>query len=469
MSDTEMKKKKERFIIFARILLKYLEGHDQQVAARVKNVINDCVARNKRRERGYESVTSSMRDRLKKIVNETYWKRAEVYTERYYKQKLKQEHQKDNMKKIDQAKKQNQQLSQIQTKHQRMNPNTLPKSNPVFQQPRKPSAPTSKAQIPPKTAPPTQPTRKMEKPQTQKTVPEEYKTHMDKVDHISDLDWQTTALTMGPNYRVDVSEEQRRLMYTEQNLDTETAPNSFLKGWGTRNVLSVRGAWARVRLPEYNAAMNEENPRVGGVQALPAPPDRPPRNVVVPPLAKWHNEETAENDKVLALMSEGLQIYLKKVLEKAVFCARQRHNVDGVRLWLQQVVATEEQPLSLRLGCDTTRQIAQATGNAAMACKRMEEAIEQKSHHIPSFHEALESSVSMGQLSMVPKLSKAVTAAEIGGKRSFEVYGGKKAHDPPLGTLPKKAKLELSDIEQAQFLEPRRSDSAATLASSILF
>ena len=75
--EREMKKQKERFLIFTRVLLKYLENKDPALHGSVKAIIKDCAERNKRGERGYESVTASMRARLKEVVNEQYWSRAE--------------------------------------------------------------------------------------------------------------------------------------------------------------------------------------------------------------------------------------------------------------------------------------------------------------------------------------------------------------------------------------------------------
>jgi len=83
----EMKKQKERFLIFTHVLLKYLETKNPPLHAEVKNIIKDCAERNKRQERGYESVTRSMRTRLKEVVDEKYWKRAEQYLEHFLKQK----------------------------------------------------------------------------------------------------------------------------------------------------------------------------------------------------------------------------------------------------------------------------------------------------------------------------------------------------------------------------------------------
>lgn len=84
---TSTRKQKERFLIFTRVLMKYLEQKDPQLHVEVKNVIRDSASRNSRKEPGYESVTSAMERRLKAIVNDHYWKRAEVYLDHFLKQK----------------------------------------------------------------------------------------------------------------------------------------------------------------------------------------------------------------------------------------------------------------------------------------------------------------------------------------------------------------------------------------------
>ena len=73
-----MRRQKERFLMFTRVLMKYLETKDPALHQKVKAIIKDCAERNKRGEPGYESVTASMRSRLKRVVSESYWSRAEV-------------------------------------------------------------------------------------------------------------------------------------------------------------------------------------------------------------------------------------------------------------------------------------------------------------------------------------------------------------------------------------------------------
>ena len=52
----------------------------------------------------------------------------------------------------------------------------------------------------------------------------------------------------------------------------------------------------------------------------------------------------------------------------------------------------------------------------------------------------------MSDLAMRPMLAKGVENADYHGKRSFEISGGKHASEPPLGRVPKVAKLEVADF-----------------------
>jgi hypothetical protein len=81
------RKQKEKFLIFTRVLMKYLEQKDPTLHLQVKDIIRDCAQRNSRKEAGYESVTAAMKRRLKEVVNDTYWERAEVYLEHFLKEK----------------------------------------------------------------------------------------------------------------------------------------------------------------------------------------------------------------------------------------------------------------------------------------------------------------------------------------------------------------------------------------------
>lgn len=77
----------------------------------------------------------------------------------------------------------------------------------------------------------------------------------------------------------------------------------------------------------------------------------------------------------------------------------------------------------------------------------------------------------MSDLALRPKLGKTVVQAEIEGKRNFEIYGGKDSREPPLGRVPKFAKLEVVDFQNGMnFVRPgRRRHQAATVSSSFFF
>ena len=232
-------------------------------------------------------------------------------------------------------------------------------------------------------------------------------------------------------------------------------------------------AWARIRLREYRIAMaqqqQQQQQKAGAL----------PPATLSPAATKWINEEEAEQDQALAVLSQGTQLYLKNVLEKALHCARQRQNLDGIRLWYEQQTTSTAQTkpaLSLRLGCDVRRQVAQAAGNAAMTCKRMEEALERQSGVPQQDREftsaTLEQATSMADLSWRPRLSRAAPAAHYDAKRAFEIYGGKAAGEPPLGRVPKKARLEMVDLEMGQHLGSSRAvgrHRAGTLSNSFFY
>lgn len=326
----------------------------------------------------------------------------------------------------------------------------------------------------------------------------------------------------------DASPGQVGLNEQDQD-DIKPVLDGIKPGWGQTNVVSARAAWARIRLRELKLRKREaasSAPVVAdGLLTLPTAqqpqPSAPAESSADAPAAagavveaaapasttsstpgpdteasmapkpvpiegSWVYEETAEQDKALALLSEGCQIYLKGVLQKAVQCARQRQNLDGIRLWHQQyafskgvsstmnknVDKSKKPPLALRLGCDVSRQAAQAQGNAAMTVKRMEEALERQSG-IPMRvrelnTETLLEATSMGDLSWRPLLKKGVEKADREAKRSFEVYGGKEAKDPPLGRVPKKAKLMLEDFVMGSELSVEGPYHKAYTASTFI-
>ena len=525
--EREMKKHKERFLVFTRVLLKYLEQKDPPLHQKVKAIIKDCAERNKRQERGYESVTASMRARLREVVNETYWKKAEAYLEHFLKNKRasgsggttavsgssgnssigrpvptsggsRTAADIERLRKLDQAKKleaarvaaaaksgsssslQSMQ-NEIAAKRRKLQNEGTPSSSPATTTTAQTGSSSTKqtgkggkggsggkrgssktttgqrksasgASTPTATAAAATVTAAATPQDTMAEPPvREYSKLMEMVDHAVNFDWTTAGLALGPSSELMVSEEQHNLLYPAGPFKKLGTPapivDAFpLRGWGQRNVVSSRTAWARVRLRELHVAVKEQqNAKQENAQDIPR----------ISSSLQWMNEDRAENDKVLAVLSEGTQIYLRSVLEKAVHCARERQNLDGIRLWHQQSMPNLKPALSLRLGCDVGRQVAQAAGNASMTVKRIEEAlarqtgVREQERNVAS-EEVLMQASSMSDLAMRPLLAKGAEDADYHAKRAFEVYGGKDSDEPPLGRLSKKAKLEVQDFEMGQ-------------------
>ena len=83
----EQRRDKDRFLVFTRVLVKYLEQTDEALHYEVREVIRDCTERKSRNEPGYESVTTVLKRRIQEIVDEDTWNRAEMYLDRFMKEK----------------------------------------------------------------------------------------------------------------------------------------------------------------------------------------------------------------------------------------------------------------------------------------------------------------------------------------------------------------------------------------------
>ncbi|CAJ1953292.1 unnamed protein product [Cylindrotheca closterium] len=498
--EQEVRRQKERFLIFTRVLIKYLEQKDPNMHRQAKVIIKDCAERNKKQEPGYQSVTASMKTRLKELVGESYWRRAEVYLKHYLDQQKNKAgaqgssssssthaltQQQLERKKLQQQE-QRQRSAQMQAKqratqahHHQQQPqpqnlamlqqevsnrrseiarvggvgtptttNVVAAKGTVAQQ-KKPTVSKGKE----RTVTPTSrkpgtpvmggPARNTEEP------PQEYLELMQAVDHAVTFDSKAVGqLIKSNNADLQVNEEQKKLLYSE--IKPKPSPHKKAgprSGWDRTNVFSARAAWARVRLPERKRSAKV--PVVGGgLLTLPTTSPYTKDNSMT-----WTNEEKAEQDIVLAILSEGCQQYLKSILQKAVHCARQRQNVDGVRLWHQQhkaAIQGKAPALSLRFGCDISRQVAQTAGSATLTCKRLEETLERQTDIRASARilrdETLKEATGMGDLSLRPQLPKGVEVADRSARRSYELYGGKHSSEPPLGRIPKKAKVEKIDL-----------------------
>jgi hypothetical protein len=82
-----VRKQKDRFRLFIRVLLTYLKTNDAELQLQVRSIIKDCKAKHVRKVTGYESVTVSMKRRVKLVVGDNHWRRAEQHFLRYLKKK----------------------------------------------------------------------------------------------------------------------------------------------------------------------------------------------------------------------------------------------------------------------------------------------------------------------------------------------------------------------------------------------
>jgi hypothetical protein len=78
--QAEKRLRKQRFWMLVRVLMRYLEQKDCDMYIQAKETIQDCIKRNRRREHGYRrSLTQVIAVKLKQVVGDDYWRRAETY------------------------------------------------------------------------------------------------------------------------------------------------------------------------------------------------------------------------------------------------------------------------------------------------------------------------------------------------------------------------------------------------------
>lgn len=562
------KKKKEQFLMFTRVLMKYLESKDAAMHQQAKQVIKVCAERNKQGDPKFASLTSSMREQLRQVVGEQYWKKAEDYLKHFLQTKG-----------AEQAKRaialshggggsggrgggQPRSSSQQQQQPQQRpgmgsgGPMRSPPGDYVPQQQR-PMPAQSKSKAGSAVALTSQQKKAEEKKREQEKALRQAKTQkgraqqkgsgsadtkkaasqqaqteiqkaaqllnmrqrgmtppanlgaaaaallaggktgggssvasassfgdkqtlelMEHLDHAVIYDQASCSILLSKDYRedIDIQREQKKLLFGDGNSLGKvirvppSAGNSaaviagpqagviekpsLYKGWSSRNIVSARTAWAKVRLPENETASSPDRPLLPG-EKDPAPiavesADAVETSTAVGTPYEWFNEIRAEEDETLTLLSEATEMYVRSLLEGSINQARQRQNLDGVRLWYQQHNGATKAPLCLRLGCDVKRQEALATGNAAMTVKRMEEALDRQklpqNERNLNNNETLYKATSMSDLAKRPRLARAPERAEFDAKRSFEEYSGKNSGAPPLGRVPKKVKIGKKDI-----------------------
>ena len=329
------------------------------------------------------------------------------------------------------------------------------------------------------------------------------------VDHAVMLDVKSVPNILTKSMDVKLAEEQRILLYGDDKDQSERVKNIAkvankrvmtsqfktnqfkqvgmsvslpydlppeLRGWGDHNVLTVRNAWAAVRLPESHLARVEKkkkeqsekaaaaaqskssgeapSPAADGDKSSTATSSRNSKSEYYQSLKDddknhvWYNEVRAQSDPALAVLSAATEMYLKTTIEQAIGKARLRQNLDGIRLWHKLSKSGKNPPPALiRLGCDVRRQVALAEGNACKTYQRMEEAISRQgsARADKDLDDMLLEATSMADLSKKVPLKSAAQRAELEAKRRFQVFAGSESHDP-FGVLPKKSKVTLQDI-----------------------
>ncbi|KAL7428759.1 hypothetical protein ACHAXH_000896 [Discostella pseudostelligera] len=613
LTDQE-KKEKERFLIFTRVLMKYLEQRDPQMHLLAKTQIKECYEKNKAGDPAFRSLTTSMNTRLRATVGDVYWKKAQDYLEHFIRQKQdKKQHSSSSSggssgamttnnfpaplpgisgggggaapvqppaivptgiphnsnisgaplttnaqvtfapntaiptastskttAVVEKGKKKMDAAARKEQKNQLARENRAKKkkeaaakaaaaassggvaatANVKVKEKKTESGGSKTAKR--KSVTKSTPSSATKKKQSQPAEPSNFL--MESIDHATMLDVKRLPnIFTSKEYKFDVSlnEEQKILLYggdeehqrkmkeitdaSTKALDTDVDLDAKLKdagvpplpskiptmynGWGDRNILSVRNAWAKVRLPESELRRaklekdaSEEKTRpsilVAEVSEERSGPTSP-SSVAMDVLTiendttnhVWFNESRAEQDMTLALLSEATEKYLKSTIESALAKARLRHNLDGVRLWhtLQAHHAaaasatistaytknsTEDPPFPpppafIRLGCDVRRQIALSEGNATKVYQRMEEALSRQndgSYSNDDNEHMLLESTSMADFAKKAPLKHAVQRAEADAKRKFAVFGGVDSTGPPLGRVPKEAKVTLQDL-----------------------
>lgn len=73
------KDEKKLFIVFTKVLLRYLEKKDPVVYLLAKQTIREAIDPNSRKDTGQKCPLNSMKKRLESLVPKQHWKRAEEF------------------------------------------------------------------------------------------------------------------------------------------------------------------------------------------------------------------------------------------------------------------------------------------------------------------------------------------------------------------------------------------------------
>ena len=83
--DVQQKKK---FLLFIKILFKYLDKSDPEIRDEAKAIVSDCTRRNRLGDPLYASLMDSIDSRLRGHVGEMHWRRAHMYMQHYAKREI---------------------------------------------------------------------------------------------------------------------------------------------------------------------------------------------------------------------------------------------------------------------------------------------------------------------------------------------------------------------------------------------
>ena len=542
--EAERKKAKEKFLMFTKVLMKYLEAKDPSLHQRAKLVIKTCAERNKAKDPEYKSLTAAMQTKLRECVGEVYWKKADEYLKHFLRSKMKEKVEREQRAVAARQQQQQKQGGNVGV------PSPLPALNaptPAVQQQAHRQVSTPKQQPPQQRAPsvsgisnsgratPIVVSKQQQQQQNKNTTSSSVTSRMpppistttpsttqtqrstsssnarstsktsaatSKSNQATSSDTKSTSPTaplipanvmamLDQNVRYDpvtaarvltreklqdqlsLDQEQKLLLYgstkftarwskqKRQGVANSTQinddPTVLFRGWDKRNIVSTRVAYARAHdsnivgvegKAELNAIDVESDDELESEKAVSK--------------EKWVNEEIAEDDPMLTLISEATQLYVKKILETAITLSRKKQNLDGIRLWHLHHVQQRKPPLGLRLGCDVYRQNALNDADAAGTCCRMEQALLRRDFGVKDPHPEdvdgedglIKNAFSLVDLARRIQLPNASTDAEQFSKRKLDLYFGKgdeetKTIDPPFGRVPKKCKLTSVDLSDA--------------------
>jgi hypothetical protein len=513
------RKQKEKFLIFTRVLMKYLEQKDPTLHLQVKDIIRDCAQRNSRKEIGYESVTAAMKRRLKEVVNDTYWKRAEVYLEHFLKEKQEgkssggrgQPSSSGSARSTAPVAGSSDSSSSTTVRHSNVNASASASSSSHIPPAQKPPSSSSSSQQQPANTSASASVASSSSSRPSSMPPPEGRGNDDPPSKKASRSRPSSSASTKKDKEAAAAATAAKTANshtTTTATSTPTAPTTPSGGGGgggnSDEVLkavdyalpydgSVMGDTMHTMLTAEQASLLYDVPPVINAPAAFPLSNWHQRNVVLVRVAfvragratsSWVNEDVAARDDLtLAVLSEGAQLYLKSVLEKALHAARQRQNLDALRLWHVQH-SSQPSAIGIRLGCDVNRQLALAQANDTLTVKRMEEALERRSRPATGSggepngisdddgvtDEVFLNATSMADLALRPKLGSIIPTLETSAKRNMDVYLNG-SREPPFGRVPKVARIELVDFQAGmQFVLPgNRHQKAGTHSSSFFF